>query len=272
MTLNSFKKNSNDFSRTPQLPVLFVGHGNPMNAIEKNVYSMGWQKLGKTLPTPKAVLCISAHWLSEGTFVHITEKPKTIHDFWGFPKELYEIRYPCPGSPEYANKTSSLVKKTKVSQDSNWGLDHGTWVVMRHMFPNADIPVYQMSIDVSKSHLAHYEIGKELAGLREKGVLIIGSGNIVHNLGRMNYDAESKPFSWAEEFDEITKRLILKGDHTSLIAYEKLGAAALLSVPTPDHYWPLLYILGLQGKKEQASFPINGITNGSVSMRTVLFG
>lgn len=272
MTLKQLKKITESYENTPRMPVIFVGHGSPMNAIERNEYSLGWEALGKRLIRPNAVLCISAHWLTEGTFVHDAKKPKTIHDFWGFPEELYKISYPCPGAPEKAKELQSLIKGTKVMTDSEWGLDHGTWVVMTHLFPRADVPVFEMSIDVNMNSESHYQLGQELIALRDKGVLIVGSGNIVHNLGIMQYEASAKPFDWALEFDELTKKLIEKGDDRSLIEYQKLGKAAHLSVPTPDHYWPMLYALALRRKNDNISFPVNGISNGSISMRAILFG
>lgn len=271
MTLREFQKTAREFQKTEKLPVLFVGHGSPMNAVERNEYSRAWGELGGKLPKPKAVLCVSAHWLTEGTGVHIAKKPKTIHDFWGFPEELYNIQYPCPGAPEYAKETQALIKKTNVEPDEEWGLDHGTWVVMMHLFPKADVPVFQLSIDFPKPGAFHYELGRELAALRERGVLIVGSGNIVHNLGRIAFDPNAKPFDWALEFDELSKNFLEKGDDTSLIAYEKLGPAAKLAIPTPDHYFPLLYALGARRKGEHVSFPVTGIAHGSVSMRAVMF-
>ncbi len=272
MTLKKFKKLIDEFKSTPRFPTLFVGHGSPMNAIEKNQYSLAWDKLGQELPRPKVVLAISAHWLTEGTWVHVAKKPKTIHDFWGFPEELYRLKYPCPGAPDSAREVQSLITKTKVRSDEDWGLDHGTWVVLKHLFPQADVPVFQMSIDISKPGQFHYDLGQELAPLRNKGVLIIGSGNIVHNLGRMDYERDASAYDWAIEFDQLTKDLIGQGNDRSLVAYEKLGHAALLSVPTPDHYWPLLYTLGVRAKEETVTFPVDGIAFGSVSMRAVEWG
>ena len=272
MTTEQFKNIADERSPTPKMPVLFVGHGSPMNGVETNVYSLAWEELGEKFATPNAVLCISAHWLTAGTFVHISQTPKTIHDFWGFPKELYEVHYRCPGAPTVAREVQSLITRTDVKPDTDWGLDHGTWTVMRRLFPNADVPVFQMSIDHTKPSEFHYGIGKELTALREKGVLIVGSGNIVHNLRVMRYDRDAKPYDWAVEFDELTKQLIAAGDHRSLIAYEKFGKVASLAVPTPDHYWPLLYTIALQEESDPVSFVIEGITNGSVSMRTIIIG
>jgi 4,5-DOPA dioxygenase extradiol len=270
MTLNEFTHLTEALLNSPRMPALFVGHGSPMNGIEDTVFARGWKTLGETLPRPAAILAISAHWLTKGTFVHIAEKPKTIHDFWGFPKELYDITYPCPGAPAYAKALQTLVSKTRMETDLDWGIDHGTWIVLHRMFPLANIPVFQMSIDMSKSGQFHYELGRKLAALREKGVLIMGSGNIVHNLGRIDFNEDAKTFDWVEEFDTEAKMLIEKGDHASLINHEALGHAAALAIPTPDHYWPLLYALGLQEKNEAVSFPIEGITHGSISMRSVL--
>ncbi len=272
MTLHEFKDVTDALPSTPKMPAVFVGHGSPMNALEDNIYARGWNKLGKNLPRPNAILAISAHWLTEGTSVHIATKPKTIHDFWGFPKELYDMTYPCPGAPEYAREAVSAVKKVRISEDTNWGVDHGTWIVLHHMYPEADVPVFQMSIDMSKSSQWHFELGQELATLREKGVLIMGSGNIVHNLGNISWEENAKPFDWAVEFDTQVKDLLEKGDYHSLIAYEKLGTAAALAIPTPDHYWPLLYMLGLQEKNDELSFPVEGIAHGSVSMRAIQIG
>jgi 4,5-DOPA dioxygenase extradiol len=257
---------------TARMPAIFVGHGSPMNGIEDNVFVRGWEKLGKDLPRPRAILSISAHWLTRGTEVHVTERPRTIHDFWGFPKQLYDLSYPCPGSPEDARALEEMVKSVAVRPDLDWGIDHGTWIVLHRMYPAADIPVFQMSIDMTRSHKEHYELAKELALLRRRGVLIIGSGNLVHNLGEIDFNEQAAVFPWAEDFDAKAKDLLLAHDHSSLIQYEKLGHAAQLSIPTPDHYWPLLYILGLQEDDEEVSFPIEGIAHGSISMRCVLIG
>lgn len=253
-----------------KMPALFVGHGSPMNAIEDNQYVRAWRELGASLSKPAAILSISAHWLTEGTYVHTSSRPKTIHDFWGFPEELYRIDYDCPGAPMLAREVMSLVSGTVVKADSEWGIDHGTWAPLRHLFPGADIPTCQLSIDISKPSRFHYDLGAQLTPLRERGVLIIGSGNIVHNLGRISFDPEAQPYDWAVEFDELAAKCIEAGDHESLIAYKNLGEAASLSVPTPDHYWPLLYTLGVQGKDERISFPVEGLAHGSISMRAIL--
>ncbi len=255
---------------TERFPALFVGHGSPMNGIEDNTYVLGWKKLGKELPRPLAILSISAHWLTEGTRVHINDMPRTIHDFYGFPKELYDISYNCPGTSLYAGATEELIKKMRVTPDTAWGLDHGTWIVLSRMYPDANIPVFQMSIDMTKSHEFHYQLAKELSLLRRRGVLILGSGNIVHNLRNIDFSKDAKVFDWAHDFDSQSKTFIELRQHEKLIAYDKLGHSALLAIPTPDHYWPLLYILGLQEEDEGATFPIEGISHGSISMRSVL--
>lgn len=258
-------------SGSEKLPVLFIGHGNPMNAIEDNDFTRVWKNIGNTI-IPRAILCISAHWLTRGTYVTAMEKPKTIHDFYGFPKELMEYEYRAPGSPSDAKKLIEKVNHTQVGEDHDWGLDHGTWSILAKMYPDADIPVFQMSIDIKKPMEYHYELAKELKYLREKGVLIIGSGNIVHNLRMAKFTKNPDPYDWAVEFDEISKKLIESGDHKSLIEYEKLGQAARLSIPTTDHYIPLIYSLGLQDPKEDVSFPVEGMAFGSGSMRSVRLG
>lgn len=272
MTLKQLKNKADSYPKTNKMPVLFIGHGNPMNAIEENQYTQAWKTLCTKLPKPNAILAISAHWLTKGTRVHKAKKPKTVHDFWVFPEALYKIQYPCPGAPETVNEIKSLVKGTRVESDTEWGIDHGTWVPLRYLFPDANVPTVQLSIDLSQSSQFHYNLGKELIPLRERGVLIIGSGNIVHNLGRMDYDRDAKSFDWAIEFDDLAKELIVKRDHKKLISYEQLGKAAILSVPTPDHYWPLLYSLGLIEEDDQLSYPVNGIAHSSISMRAIVIG
>jgi 4,5-DOPA dioxygenase extradiol len=257
---------------TRRMPSIFIGHGSPMNGVEENQFVTGWQTLGKELPTPTAILSISAHWLSHSTEVHIDKLPRTIHDFFGFPKELYALSYPAPGAPQYAEAVKALVTKTIVRDDSAWGLDHGTWIVLHRMYPDANIPVFQMSIDMTRPHEYHYELAKELALLRRRGVLIMGSGNIVHNLREIDFNPSATSFNWATDFDAQTTELIQNRNHNALIHYEKLGSAATLAIPTPEHYWPLLYILGLQEEDEGAKFPIEGIAHGSISMRSVLIG
>jgi 4,5-DOPA dioxygenase extradiol len=253
-----------------KMPALFVGHGSPMNAIEDNEFSRAWTEVGKTLPRPDAILCISAHWETGGTFVTEMEQPKTIHDFGGFPSALYAMRYPAPGSPELARLTQAIVHKTKVRLDQTWGLDHGTWSVLCRMFPDADVPVIQLSLDQTQAPEFHYALGKELRVLRNRGVLIVGSGNIVHNLRVAVF--QDKAYDWAVEFDEIARKLIVSGDHDPLVAYQNLGQAARLSIPTNEHYLPLLYILALQDKPEPIRFFAERVTLGSISMRSLLIG
>lgn len=270
MSVHEFLDATESLPNTEKMPALFIGHGSPMNGIEDNSYSRGWEALGQSLPRPKAILSISAHWYTEGTFVHVGEKPMTIHDYWGFPEASYQVEYRAPGAPTLARTIKTLITNTEVHEDSDWGLDHGTWTVLHRMYPEADVPVFQLSIDLSKPPSFHYELGAQLLALRAKGVLIMGSGNLVHNLGHVNFHPDAKRFDWAEEFDILASKLILKGDHQPLIAYDTLGHAAALSIPTPDHYLPLLYILGLQGTDDEVSFPIEGIAHGSISMRSVL--
>lgn len=256
-----------------RMPVLFIGHGSPMNAIEDNKYTKSWRDLGKKLPKPQAILVISAHWLTNGTMVTAMEQPKTIHDFGGFPKELFDQQYKAPGTPEFAKLTKDLIHSTQVGLDSEWGLDHGSWSVLLPMYPMADIPVYQLSIDYYKPLSYHYEIGQQLSKLRDKGVLIIGSGNIVHNLRQINWSGDGKVFDWAVEFDTKFKGWLDEGDHKSIMDYQKLlGATAQMAHPTNDHLLPLYYILGLQQKGENLHYFNDAIDMGSISMRSMLIG
>lgn len=258
-----------------KLPVLFIGHGSPMNGIEDNEFSRTWAKFGKEIPKPKAVLVISAHWLTNGTHITAMENPKTIHDFGGFPQALFDVEYPVKGSPELAKATSELITSTKVELDHDWGLDHGTWTVVRHMYPNADIPVLQLSIDYNKSSQYHYDLAKQLASLRKKGVLIIGSGNMVHNLRMVAWDKLQEPeygFDWAIEMNTIFKEKIQNNDFKSLIEYEKLGSSAKLAIPTPDHYYPLLYNIALRDATDEISFFNDKPVGGSLTMTSVKFG
>lgn len=252
-----------------RMPAFFIGHGSPMNGIEDNEFSRSWATLGKSLTTPKAVLCISAHWLTEGTWVTAMEHPRTIHDFYGFPQELFNVQYPAPGNLAVAKETASTITKTTVGLDHEWGLDHGTWSVVRQMFPDANIPVLQLSIDFSKPAQYHYDLGKELSALRNKGILIMGSGNMVHNLRMLNWRQPEAGFDWAIEMNEMFKSLIGKDDHDALIDYPSLGNAAKLSIPTPDHYFPLIYTLGLKDKKESVEFFNDKLAMGSVSMTSL---
>jgi 4,5-DOPA dioxygenase extradiol len=253
------------------MPALFIGHGSPMNAIEESIYSKAWCNVAASIPKPKAILCISAHWETEGTFVTAMQNPRTIHDFYGFPDELYQVKYPAPGSTELAEQISGLVNSSKVTPDSQWGLDHGSWSVLRRMYPKADIPVVQLSLDRTRFAHEHYKLGAELSALRDDGVLIVGSGNIVHNLRLMQWDA-NKPYPWASEFGEQVAELIDAGNHDKLMDYQSLGEAANLSIPTNEHYLPLLYILALQKPDEPVSFFAEGIELRSISMRSVRIG
>ncbi|MDI9256694.1 4,5-DOPA dioxygenase extradiol [Flavobacterium sp. YZ-48] len=276
MALHPLYKWSKDLKETDQkMPVLFIGHGSPMNGIEDNEFSQKWHRLGKEIPKPKAVLVISAHWLTQGTHVTAMENPKTIHDFGGFPQALFEVQYPAKGSPELALETQKIITSTSVGLDHDWGLDHGTWTIVRHMYPDADIPVLQLSIDYKKPPQYHFDLAKELASLRKKGVLIIGSGNMVHNLRMVAWDKLNEPefgYDWAQEINTVFKNKISSGDAQSMINYQKLGSAAQLAIPTPDHYYPLLYTLGLQEKKDAVSFFNDKAVGGSLTMTSVQFG
>ncbi|HUM46714.1 MAG TPA: 4,5-DOPA dioxygenase extradiol [Chitinophagales bacterium] len=272
MKLNELNKMTGSFTSTPKMPVLFLGHGSPMNAIEQNEFSKGWENIGKTLPAPSAILCVSAHWETKGTFVTAMEKPETIHDFGGFPKELFDLQYPAPGSPELANETKNTVKKTMVALDQSWGLDHGCWSVVKHLYPNANIPVIQLSLDRFQSPQYHYDLAKELAPLREKGILIIGSGNMVHNLRIMNWNTPETGFDWALEANATLKKLIMNNDHQQVIKYDSLGKSLQLAVPTPEHFLPLLYTLGLKAADESVSFFNDKTIMGSISMTSLKIG
>jgi 4,5-DOPA dioxygenase extradiol len=252
--------------------VLFLGHGSPMNALEDNEFSARWKVLGKELPRPNAILCISAHWETQGTFVTAMEKPETIHDFGGFPKELFAVQYPAPGSPALAQQTKENLTKATVELDASWGLDHGCWSVVKRMYPDADIPVVQLSLDHFQPARWHYELAKDLASLRDKGVLIIGSGNMVHNLRMIAWDkldASEYAFDWATEASEKMKKCILDGDHQSLIQYQSQGRAFQMAIPTPEHFLPLLYILALKKKAEQVSLFNDKAVAGSLTMTSV---
>lgn len=253
-----------------RMPLLFVGHGSPMNAIEDNEFSRSWIAMGKTLPLPKAILCISAHWESRGTQMTAMEKPRTIYDFYSFPPELYQKSYPAPGSPGLVSRVSELVGTDEISPDLAWGLDHGTWSVLVLMFPNADIPVVQLSLDVDKNAQAHYDLGRQLKPLRDEGILILGSGNIVHNLRMVVF--EDIAYDWALAFDDMVKQWILDENHESIIQYHKQGREAALSINSAEHYKPLLYVLGAQDPSEPVSFYAEKVWGGSVSMRSVRIG
>ena len=259
---------------TQPMPAIFFGHGNPMNALARNAYTQAWTSIGKSLTRPKAVLCVSAHWYVPVTAVTAMASPRTIHDFGGFPRELFEVKYPAPGSPELARRVQDLLQPFGVGLDENsWGLDHGTWSVLCHVFPEADIPVVQLSINETEAPAFHYELGKRLAPLRDEGVLIIGSGNLIHNLHTYAWGKhEVEPFDWAVRFEREARELMLKGDDRPLVDYESLGRDALLSAPTPDHYLPLLYVIALRRDGESASFPVEGFDGGSISMLSVRIG
>lgn len=258
---------------TETMPVIFLGHGNPMNALRTNAYTKAWAAIGTGIPRPRAVLSISAHWYIEKTAVTAMQSPKTIHDFGGFPPELYEVEYPAPGNPALADSIKELLSLYSADLDDQWGLDHGTWSVLRHLYPKADVPVVQLSIDRTKSASYHYEIGKKLAPLREEGVLIIGSGNIVHNLRAYAWSQpHADPYEWAARFENRVRELLLAADDGPLIAYETLGNDAMLSIPTPDHYLPLLYVIACRKDGEKLSFPVEGIDGGSISMLGVQIG
>lgn len=274
--LTTFKRFTDDLEEQDvKMPVLFIGHGSPMNGIENNEFSLQWEKTAKELPVPNAVLVVSAHWLTNGTHITAMDYPKTIHDFGGFPQALFDVHYPAPGNSQLALETKELIKTTDVGLNHDWGLDHGAWTVVRRMYPAANIPVLQLSIDFSKPALYHYNLAKELAALRKKGVLIIGSGNMVHNLRMVAWDKLDQPgfgFDWAIEMHELFKTKIIQRDHQALINYETLGKAAKLAVPTPDHYYPLLYTLGLQEKNEEPVFFNDKLVAGSLNMTSVKFG
>ena len=255
------------------MPAIFFGHGNPMNALQSNPYTKRWAAIGTEIPRPKAILAISAHWYVPGTAVTAMPAPRTIHDFGGFPPELYQIQYPAPGDPDLATRVQSLLSAILVEQDEQWGLDHGTWSVLCHLFPKADVPIVQLSIDETQPAEYHYEIGKRLAPLRDEGILIIGSGNVVHNLRAYAWgQMPAEPFDWATRFENQVRERLLKDEHVPLIEYGSLGRDAMLSVPTPDHYLPLLYVIALRRKGEQLSFPVEGIDGGSISMLSVRIG
>jgi 4,5-DOPA dioxygenase extradiol len=260
------------FHNTSQMPVLFLGHGSPMNAIEENEFVAGFRKVGKEIEKPQAMLCISAHWETNGTYVTAMESPRTIHDFGGFPKELFDVQYPAPGSPELAKETKRIITKTDVGLDVKWGLDHGAWSVIKHMFPDADVPVIQMSLDYSKPPQYHYELAKELAILRRKGVLIVGSGNMVHNLRKVAWNRLNEvdfAYDWAMEASEKMKELITRQDYQSLINYPSLGTAFNLAVPTPEHYLPMLYALALKEDKDEVHIFNDKAVAGSLTMTSL---
>jgi 4,5-DOPA dioxygenase extradiol len=273
MNTQAFNSFTSTLKPSAKMPILFVGHGSPMNAIESNEFTKKWQQVGASLPKPQAILGISAHWETEGTFVTAMPKPKTIHDFGGFPQALFDVQYPALGSLALAQNTKDIIKQTSIGLDEKWGLDHGCCSILKPMFPNADIPVVQMSLDYRKDAAYHYNLGKELQQLRHKGVLIIGSGNIVHNLGLINWQKMNEPaygFDWALEAKAELNGLIISGNHQKLTQYKNLGKAVAMAVPSPDHFLPLLYTLALKTEKDQLSLFNDKALMGSITMTSVL--
>lgn len=268
--LNALLQNK---KQAKKMPALFIGHGSPMNAIQDNDFSRTLEKLGNKLPRPSAVLVVSAHWMTKGTWVTKMESPKTIHDFYGFPEELFNVQYPAPGSPEVADEVQKIVKGTTIHADTHeWGLDHGTWSVLRHIYPEANIPVLQLSLDMTQSHEYHYKLGQELSKLRERGILIVGSGNIVHNLRQIKWGEHAVPYDWALEFDQWSKKKILQRDFKALQADVLNTEAGKLAVPTMDHYFPLHYVLGLVSSNDEINFEYEEMQNASISMRSLSIG
>jgi 4,5-DOPA dioxygenase extradiol len=274
MQLQELNNISKELSNTAKMPVLFLEHGSPMNAIEENEFVETFRKIGNEITKPNAILCISAHWETNGTFVTAMPNPRTIHDFGGFPKALFEVQYPAKGSPTLAQQTKDLVTKTEIGLDQKWGLDHGAWSVIKHLYPNADVPVIQMSIDYTKGAQYHFELAQQLSTLREKGVLIVGSGNMVHNLGMVAWDKLNDTFAydWAIEASDRMKSYIVDGDFTKLIDYKKQGKAFELAIPSPDHYLPLIYTLGLHNKNEEINIFNDKPVGGSLTMTSVKIG
>ncbi|MBN8703131.1 MAG: 4,5-DOPA dioxygenase extradiol [Bacteroidetes bacterium] len=270
--LSGWERSLDNTSVEQTQPVLFIGHGSPMNALYDNNFTRGLAKIGSELATPKAIMVVSAHWLTRGTYVATTTKPETIYDFGGFPEELFQVKYPASGSPEMAKQTIKETTSVKILEDAEWGLDHGAWTVLKHMFPMANIPVYQLSIDYTQPAQYHYELGKHLAGLRKKGVLIIGSGNIVHNLSQINFNLSANPFDWALEFDSWSKEKLLSYSFNDLINYTNLGKVAQLAVPTNDHYLPMLYCIGMKQPNDSLKMLYEEIQHGSISMRCFKIG
>jgi 4,5-DOPA dioxygenase extradiol len=255
------------------LPAVFFGHGNPMNAVLNNSYTEGWRRIGQNHPKPKAVLAISAHWFVPETGVTINTAPRTIHDFGGFPRDLYQVQYPAPGDPELARRVQKMLAPLPVKLDESWGLDHGAWSVLRHVYPDADVPVVQLSIDEAQPASFHFEIGRKLAPLRAEGVMIVGSGNLVHNLHAYAWGRHAPdPYDWAVRFEQTAREILLAGDSQPLIDYETLGRDAMLAIPTPDHYLPLLYVIATRQQGEIVTFPVEGVDGGSISMLTVQVG
>jgi len=273
-TLSAFRKFTEELGEQDQLmPVLFIGHGSPMNGIEDNEFSRRWKKMAEEIPQPRAVLVVSAHWYTRGTKITAMENPQTIHDFGSFPQALFNVQYPSPGYPQLAAETASLITSTSVELDHDWGLDHGAWTIIRHMYPKANIPVLQLSIDYTKSPQYHYGLSKELRALRKKGVLIVGSGNMVHNLRMVSWEMiNGGGYDWAYEMNNRFKTLIGDNNHSALIDYQNLGRDAMLAIPTPEHYLPLIYTLGLKNAKDETSFFNDKAVGGSLTMTSVKFG
>lgn len=275
MKLDALNNLARSEDETATMPALFMGHGSPMNAIEENEFVAGFRAIGKSLPQPKAILCVSAHWETRGTLVTAMQQPPTIHDFGGFPPKLYEVQYPAPGSPDLAAETKHLITKTEVGLDHKWGLDHGCWSVVKHLYPEADVPVIQLSLDYYQTPQAHYDLAKELSSLRKKGILVVGSGNLVHNLGRVAWDKLNEvgyAFDWATEANETMKKHILSGDHQKLIGYKSLGRAMELAIPTAEHFLPLLYILALKSDQDKVFLFNDKAVAGSLTMTSVKIG
>ena len=275
MEVKALNRLGEALGRTERMPVLFLGHGSPMNAIEENDFVKGFRAMGREIERPKAILCVSAHWETRGTHVTAMESPRTIHDFGGFPKALFDVQYPAPGSPDLAKQTKALVQSTDVGLDHKWGLDHGAWSVIKHLYPDADVPVIQMSLDYTKGPRYHFELARELSELRNRGVLIVGSGNIVHNLRMVAWDklnGEPYAYDWAQEANEKMKAFICNEDFDSLVNYDKQGRAFKLAIPTPEHYLPLIYTLGLKDAKDDTVLFNDQPIGGSLSMTSVKFG
>ena len=255
------------------MPAIFFGHGNPLNALQQNDWTKAWSTIGKTIPRPRAIVCISAHWYLPATLVTAMDQPRTIHDFGGFPRELYQVQYRASGAPELAVTLRDKLAPLSVGLDHSWGLDHGTWSVLTHVYPEADVPVIQLSIDETQPAAFHFELGQRLTSLRDEEVLVMGSGNVVHNLHAYAWGRHSpEPYDWAVRFEESAKELMLAGEFGPLVDYENLGRDAVWSIPTPDHYLPLLYVLGTKRDDEAITFPVQGVDGGSVSMLTVQVG
>jgi len=269
MNLKEFNTSAGNSQSTNPMPLLFVGHGSPMNAIENNEFTAAWQSLGKSLAKPRAILCISAHWETAGTMVTAMPKPRTIHDFYGFPEQLFRVQYSAPGSISFAYETRDEVPDSHIGLDESWGIDHGSWSILTHLVPDASIPVLQLSLDYNLSPSAHYDLGRQLAGLRRKGILVIGSGNMVHNLRLINWHNPDGGHEWANESNEKFKKLILEGNYHKLKDYTSLGPEISLSVPTPEHFLPLLYVLAMQEKNESVSFFNDKTIYGSLSMTSI---